>query len=223
MLFTREKDLNLLAIGAHPDDIELGAGGLIHRLRAELGARVRFLLFTHGLKSRQTSGDFGQDQRHQESIKAAALLGLEECDVTILSYPDCGLHGHLHPLIQEVEGVIDAERFDVVLTHARGDTHQDHKSVYEATVSATRAFDGTVLLYQAPSTIPNEFRPTFFVDLTNGHFEAKQSALREHVSQREKSFIAADRVLWVARSWAAFLNAPDGMFEAFQVYKSFWC
>ena len=222
MLLARETVLNLLAIGAHPDDIELGAGGFVHRLISELGARVRFLVFTHGVTSRRASRDFDPGQRHQESIKAAALLGLEERDVTVLGYPDCGLHGALHPLIQEVERMIGAEPFDVVLTHASGDTHQDHKSVYEATISATRNFGGTVLLYQAPSTIPNEFRPTFFVDVRDAHFEAKQCALREHVSQREKSFMAADRVLWAARSWAAFLNAPDGMFEAFQVYKSFW-
>ncbi len=223
MLFAREKDLSLLAIGAHPDDIELGGGGFIHRLRSELGARVHFLVLTHGLKSWQTSGGFDRQQRHQESIKAAGVLGVDECDVTILGYEDCGLQLDVHSLIREVEGLIGSKKFDMVLTHAKGDTHLDHETVYAATISATRAFPGTVLMYQAPSTIPNEFRPTFFVDLTPGDFEAKQTALREHASQREKSFMAAERVLRLAQSWSVFLNAPSGRFEAFQVYKSFWC
>jgi hypothetical protein len=80
-----------------------------------------------------------------------------------------------------------------------------------------------VLQYQAPSTILNDFRPTFFVNLRRCDFEAKQRALREHVSQREKSFMAAEWPLWTAHSWPASLNAPTGLFEAFQVYKSFWC
>jgi LmbE family N-acetylglucosaminyl deacetylase len=222
MLFTKEKDLSLLAIGAHPDDIELGGGGLIHRLRSELDARVRLLVLTHGLKSWQSAEDFDREQRHEESLKAAGVLGIDESDVSILGYEDCGLHGDLHSLIREVEGLIASERFDMVLTHAEGDTHKDHETVYGATISATRDFHGTVLLYQAPSTILNEFRPTLFVDLMRGNFEAKQRALQEHVSQREKSFMAEERVRRIAQSWSAFLNTPPRLFEAFQVYKSFW-
>jgi len=214
---------SLLAIGAHPDDIELGGGGFIHRLRTELGARVRLLVMTHGLKSWQTARDFDRDQRHQESIRAAGVLGIGECAVTVLGYEDCGLHRERHPLIREIERLIGSERFDMVLTHAKGDTHNDHAIMCEATISATRAFRGTVLQYQAPSTIVSEFRPTFFVNLRRCDFEAKQRALREHVSQREKSFMAAEWPLWTAHSWPASLNAPTGLFEAFQVYKSFWC
>jgi LmbE family N-acetylglucosaminyl deacetylase len=223
ILPARGSEPSLLAIGAHPDDIELGGGGSIHRLRSELDARVHFLVMTHGLQSWEASGEFDRDQRHQESIKAAQVLGIDECDVTILSYQDCGLHRERHPLIREIERLIGSGDFDVVLTHAKGDTHNDHEIVCEATISATRAFHGTVLLYQAPSTIVSEFRPTLFVNLAPDDFEAKQRALREHVSQREKSFMAAEWPLWIARSWAAFLNAPTGLLEAFQVYKSFWC
>ena len=103
MLFNTEKNLSVLAVGAHPDDIELGAGGFIHRLRNELCARVRFLVLTHGLSSRQRSGDYDRGQRYQESIKAAGVLGVDESDVTLLGYQDCGLHRDLHSLIREVE------------------------------------------------------------------------------------------------------------------------
>jgi LmbE family N-acetylglucosaminyl deacetylase len=223
MLWARERGLSVLAIGAHPDDIELGAGGFIHRLRRELHARARLLILTHGLKDWRSSEGFDRDQRHQESIKAAEVLGIGERDVTILGYEDCGLDGDRHSLIREVERLIGSEKFDVVLTHAKGDTHKDHEVAYEATVSAARNFHGAVLLYQAPSTIPNEFRPTFFVDLQPTDIEAKQRALQEHVSQREKSFMAAERIRRIADAWAAFHNAPGGLFEAFQVYKSFWC
>lgn len=217
------REPSLLAIGAHPDDIELGGGGFIRRLVSELEATARFLVMTHGLKSRQASGGFDRDQRHQESIDAAGMLGIDECRVTVLGYEDCGLHARRHSLIREIEALVGGEEFDIVLTHARGDTHNDHEMVSEATISATRAFHGTVLLYQGPSTILSEFRPTFFVDLAREDFEVKQKALRAHVSQREKPFMAREWPLWIAHSWAAFLNAPSGLFEAFQVYKSFWC
>lgn len=221
-LLTDLTSFTVLAVGAHPDDIELGAGGFIYRLRKKLNARVHFLILTHGRKSRKSPDEFDQDQRNRESIEAAGVLGIETDDVTILDYEDCGLQSDLHLLIKEIEAMTSEKKFDIVLTHASGDTHQDHRTMYDATIAGTRTFGGTVLLYQAPSTIPNEFRPTFFVDLKSDELEMKQRAIQKHVSQRDKAFMAEDRTRLMAHSWASFFNTPEKLFEAFEVYKSFW-
>lgn len=214
--------LTVLAVGAHPDDIELGAGGFIYRLRRKLGARVHFLILTHGENRRGNSDGFDRNQRHRESIEAAGVLGIETNDVTILDHADRKLQSDLHLLIGEIETMTSDKRFDIVLTHTGGDTHQDHRAAHDATIAGTRSFGGTVLLYQAASTIPNEFRPTFFVDLKPDELDVKQRAIQKHVSQRGKSFTAEDRTRSMAPSWASFFNVPGKLFEAFEVYKSFW-
>jgi LmbE family N-acetylglucosaminyl deacetylase len=222
MFLTAWKTLKVLAVGAHPDDIELGAGGFIYRLMQEIHAQVYFLILTHGLKSWQGPDDFDKDQRRRESMEAADVLGVEKDNVTILGYEDCGLHRDLHQLIQVVEKATAAQKFDIVLAHAKGDRHNDHATAHEATIAGTRTFDGTILLYQAPSTVPNDFRPAFFVDLKPDQLDAKQTALKKHVSQREKWFMSEHRIPMLAQGWASFFNASATLLEAFEVYKSFW-
>jgi LmbE family N-acetylglucosaminyl deacetylase len=225
-MFLRRTRPRVLAIGAHPDDIELGAAGFLFRLLTESRAQVQFLVLTAGVQHRHPQRHFDPRRRRRESLAAARALGLHPRRTEILDYPDCGLHLHVHEIIREIEGrLFDAEGrpgFDLVLTHAGGDTHADHRQVYQATVSATRAFSGTVMLYQAPSTIPNEFRPTFFVHLDEAALAAKVRALLEHQSQQEKDFMGQQRVEGLARSWALFHRTEPEYLEAFEVSKSFW-
>jgi LmbE family N-acetylglucosaminyl deacetylase len=223
MVFLKARLLSILAIGAHPDDIELGAGGFLYRLVHELEARVVLLILTQGLKSAQRNGGFDRGQRSRESIEAAGILGVDRENVKILGFEDCGLHNRLHPLIESIEETVSRGKFDLVLTHAAGDTHHDHATSYHATISATREFEGTILLYQVPSTVLNEFRPTFFANLEPEEFDAKFAALQRHVSQREKPFMSEEQVRAVAQSWGALHRASGRLFEAFEVYKTFWC
>jgi LmbE family N-acetylglucosaminyl deacetylase len=174
------------------------------------------------MKTRGNASGFDQDQRKRESIAAAGVLGIDTNDVRILDHEDCRLQNDLDQLIDSIERATSERKFDLVLTHANGDTHQDHRAGYDASIAGTRTFDGTVLLYQAPSTIPNEFRPTFFVGLEARELEMKQRALEKHQSQREKKFMRENRTWGTAQSWASFFNTPERFFEAFEVYKSFW-
>ncbi len=224
MLFGTE-DLDVLAIGAHPDDIELGAGGMIYRLIRERGARTRFLILSPGLQHWDPGRVFKRRTRVAEASKAAQALGVSASDVDVLDFPDCHLHLHLHDLIRQIERRLHMNgnaANKVVLTHAPHDTHSDHRQVYEATIAAARAHTGTILLYQAVSTMPNLFRPTCFVSLTDDAIDAKQKALECHASQREKDFMKRVRTEGMARSWALFLRRPDNFLEAFEVHKAFW-
>jgi LmbE family N-acetylglucosaminyl deacetylase len=218
--------LKVLAIGAHPDDIELGAGGLIHRLMLERQAEVSILVFTSGLQKWPDRELYQLPSRVEEAKLSACELGVPTERVEVLNYADCNLHMHVHDLIREVEQrLYDKElrpRYDLILTHAKGDTHRDHAQVCESTISAARDFYGSLLFYQSPSTILNEFRPTFFVELNAETIRKKDQALHWHMSQRQKPFIQYVRTEGMARSWALFHRHLDGLLEAFEVYKSFW-
>ena len=225
MLFNVSRP-RVLAIAAHPDDIELGCGGFIHRLTLECKAEIEFLILTPGLKHWQHGRAFNQASRVKEAYQAAAVLGVSEDRVDVLPFRDCGLHLHLHEIIEQIERHLDprpsGDEFDLVLTHAGADTHSDHRTTWDASLAATRAFDGTVLLYQSVSTRPNEFRPTYFVSLDDATISAKQDALDCHESQRGKDFMKPLQTQGLAKGWAIFHRHPDAYFEAFEVCKSYW-
>jgi LmbE family N-acetylglucosaminyl deacetylase len=215
----------VLAIGAHPDDIELGAGGLIHRLR-RAEADVRFLVLTAGVQSATNSHTYPEPRRRKETEDAAGILDVPRENVEVLGYSDCRLHEVGHDLICQIEARLykpdRTPNYDVVLTHAGEDTHADHRAVHEATLSAVRDFFGTVLLYQAPSTKPNGFRPSFFATLDQAAIDKKDLALMTHISQREKPFMKRWRTEGMSSMWALFLRLPqETRLEAFEVFKSF--
>jgi LmbE family N-acetylglucosaminyl deacetylase len=225
-MFLNAQNLRVLVIGAHPDDIELGCGGLIYRLISECGAVVKFLVVTPGLRHWQHGREFSRQARVQETIEAAGAVGVPKHAVDVLDFKDCSLHLHLHDIIEQLEFHIsdhrDGPAYDVILTHARADTHADHATVHDATISAARWYYGTVLLYQSVSTQPNGFHPNYFVSLGDEAIATKQRALNCHVSQREKKFMEWARKQGMAKIWALFLRRPDEIFEAFEVYRAYW-
>ena len=217
----------VLAIGAHPDDIEIGTGGFIHRLTSKYRAHVHFLVLTEGVQGPVREHAYRGSTRRTEAFKAAKLLKVAREDVSVLRFPDCQLHEHEHEIIREIEAKLYGENgrsnFDIILSHAGEDTHADHRATYEATLSAARSFQGAVLHYQAPSTKPNGFRPTFFVRLDKRAIERKNRAIQAHISQRDKAFMQESRTFGMANNWALFHRQPAGTYlEAFEVYKSFF-
>ncbi|MCL4854076.1 MAG: PIG-L family deacetylase [Bryobacteraceae bacterium] len=226
-----DRPLRVLAIGAHPDDIEIGAGGFIARLVRDVSAHVDFLVLTHGLQGPQLGQLYSRTQRTSETQKAADQLGItgKGGKVYFLSdehYKDCRLHEVGHDLIKQIEQRVfanDDQQYDLVLSHAADDSHQDHCQAHESTVSALREFRGTLLLYQAPSTKPHKFHPTFFVTLDDDAIYRKDIALMCHISQRDKPELTGIvRTQGMAKTWALFLRLPAAFLEAFEVYKSFW-
>lgn len=218
-----EKPLRILAIGAHPDDIELGAGGLIYKLKKEHpDTHVDFLVLTHGVHRRDDL-TYSEGTRQDEQIKAAQILGVGPDNVEVLPFPDCGLHAMGHELIRAIEKKLHSrpDPYTVVLTHSGRDTHADHRETYEASISATRYFGGTVLLYPAPSTKPNEFQPTLFAKLGEDAVECKNRALQEHASQRDKPFMKPSRTAGLGASWIEFLRLDVPFVEPFEVFKGF--
>lgn len=161
--------MRVLAIGAHPDDVELGCGATLARASAE-GAAVTMLVLTDG-----GLGPTGHDPRHLEQAQAAALLGAE---LRWGGFADGRLR-HGTELVDVISRVLDEAQPDLVLTHAAQDSHQDHVATAAATVAAARRH-AQVLHYESPSTLA--FLPTVFADVA-GHVEAKLGALRCHLSQ----------------------------------------
>jgi LmbE family N-acetylglucosaminyl deacetylase len=109
-----------------------------------------------------------------------------------------------------VERALEATAADIVYVHAPDDSHQDHRAVAAATLSAARRLS-RVMHYQSPSTLT--FQPTTFVDVT-AYLSGKLAALGAHASQVEmSSMVEPDAVVASARHWGAL--ARIGYAEAF--------
>lgn len=161
--------MRILAIGAHPDDVELGCGATLAKFVAE-GASVLLHVLTDG-----ELGPSGYDSRRVEQESAAATLGVA---LHWSGHPDGRLS--LGPdLVREIGQVISWFAPDLIFTHNESDSHQDHVVSARATLAAARN-QPQILHYESPSTL--SFSPTVFCDV-DGFVEAKLNALRCHLSQ----------------------------------------
>jgi LmbE family N-acetylglucosaminyl deacetylase len=201
---------SVLAIGSHPDDIELGCAGALLAHKAA-GDRVTILVMTGGENGPGTLQEIIGRRFEQEA--AAKLLGAEllwgglfDCEVRADSQT-VGL----------IEGFVAQVAADVVYVHAPDDTHQDHRAICAATLSAARR-SCRVLHYQSPSTL--SFAPTVYVDVSD-HLAGKLAALACHRSQVEQSAaVEPDVVAAQARYWGA--QARIVYAEAFAPTRLVW-
>ncbi len=196
----------VLAIGAHPDDVEIGCGGTLLR-HAHDGDRTTILTLTGG----EHGGDVAA--RADESRAAAALLGAELIHADL---PDTVLSAGPET-IALIERTIAAVGPTIIYTHTLRDNHQDHRATHRATVVAARGVPN-LLCYQAPSTAI-DFTPTHFVDVT-AFIEAKIRALQAFASQYAvRPYLADDLILSTARYWSRFAG-NKGFVEPMEVIRT---
>jgi LmbE family N-acetylglucosaminyl deacetylase len=190
----------VLAIGAHPDDVEFGCGGFLQHF-----SQRHILLASNGSR--------GGSNRISEARVASAVLG---ADLQILDMPDTALE--VKDLIPCLEAVIARLKPTVVLTLPEDDAHQDHSAVFRATRVATRDVIGTVLSYATPSAA-ERFRPTWYVPLTGDQLARKLKAIRCHESQAGRVYLAPDHVEAMARYWATAIRHSAPYVEPYELVR----
>ncbi len=183
--------MNILAVGPHPDDIEIGCGGTLIKY-ARKGHKVFLLLITRG----EMGGD--AETRYEEQLKAARIMGVKEVFWGGLS--DTDLLNKGNDIIHMVEEHIQTLKPDFIFVNFFNDTHQDHRTVNRSVLSATR-YVSNVIFYEVPTT--NDFIPSVFVNI-GSVLEAKLEALKAHASQIMKTNIEGLSILDIARSSAHF-------------------
>jgi LmbE family N-acetylglucosaminyl deacetylase len=198
--------LSVLAIGAHPDDIELGCGGTLSKL-VGAGARVRAVVFSKGRR-----GTLSDDDREVESLSAFAKLGIT--DVEILDFEDTRLSFFLNEMIVVLDRHVADLKPDRVYTMFQHDRHQDHRAVYDASAVSCRQVP-QILGYETPSSYPN-FMPTVF-ERIDEQLEAKIAALNCHQTQGTRLYMQEEKI----RSAASFRGSQVdlGPSEGFMPYK----
>jgi LmbE family N-acetylglucosaminyl deacetylase len=202
--------VNLLAIGPHPDDIEIGCAGAILKWR-EKGFKVYLMVMTDGSSGGNSSA------RRKEQERSAALLGAEE--VLWGGFRDTDLEYQGKVLVDTIEKSLRKIQPAFVLVNYPEDTHQDHRALSAATISAARN-SKNVLFYEGPTSI--EFNPTVFVDISLC-MERKMEALKAHESQIHKTNIDGVSILEIATAMAHFRGTQGRVRygEGFQALRLF--
>jgi LmbE family N-acetylglucosaminyl deacetylase len=149
------RPLSLLAIGAHPDDIEIGAGGTLLALaKGQPGLKVHYLVLT------------GTPERQLEARAAAdAFLPGAELSVELHNLPE----GRLPAIWGTVKEVLEAASLgfspDLVLAPSCEDAHQDHRTIAEIVPTVYR--NSLYLAYEIPKWDGDLGRPSVFVPLSS--------------------------------------------------------
>jgi len=181
----------VLAIGAHPDDVEIACGGMLARHTAE-GDLVRILVLSRGAMG----GDV--NIRLREAHEAAELLGgrLELGDLQDSRIPDSGA------TVALIARTVGDLRPTHVYTHALEDTHQDHRAVHIATLAAANGVPN-VYCYQSASTTV-DFTPNYYVDIS-AYMEAKLHAVAAYCSEGDRAGrLHPDSIKATAAYWGRF-------------------
>ena len=181
----------VLAIGAHPDDVEVGAGGTLLGHVAQ-GHEVSILVLT--------GGEIGgiPAERAREATRAAELMGVRLFHVNLAdsSVSEGGA------TIGEITRVIEELEPDTIYTHSGHDLNQDHRNVHHATTVAARRVPRIFCYQSSSSTV--EFRPSRFVPVDE-FMDRKLAVIRSYTSQvKQRRYLDAELLRATSRYWSRY-------------------
>ena len=197
--------LNLLCLGAHADDIEIGAGGtILTLLQRHPGSTVRWVVFSvNGARA--------------EEAQASArdfLAGAGPSRVDTLDARDGFFPAEFLKLKEQFEALKHEVEPDLILTHTRHDGHQDHRALAGLTWNTWR--DHLILGYEIPKYDPDTGNPNVLVPLAPETAEQKVAALMRHfATQRSRRWFVPETFHALMRLRGLQAAAPSGFAEAF--------
>jgi len=195
----------VLALGAHPDDLEIGAGGLLARLAAD-GAEVTMVVCTVPSQL---------EVRRIEARASAATLGAR-LRILYEEQPCRVENVAMYELVRRLDHLVADLRPGLVITHSANDLHWDHELAHRATVSALRRTQCDLLAYTSSPEMNALARCVgeCFADITDT-VDTKLAAIRLHASQLANFDLESSRDL--ARAMGRISGCTYA--EAYQVLR----
>ncbi len=201
--------LEVLCIGAHCDDIEIGCGGTIMAIQKRYPrCKVHLLVLT------------STPARRAEAAAAAKALirGTARGETRICALPDGLLPAHLPEVKAEFERMKKAVDPDLVLTHHWQDRHQDHSLISHVTWQTFR--DHMIWEYEIPKFDGDLVTPNMYVPLPAALANRKIShVMRTFRSQRDKSWFKPENLAALMRIRGLESRSVSGYAEAFHCRK----
>ncbi len=201
----------ILALGPHTDDIELGCGGSISKFLND-GASVDYLIFSTCEES--VPQEFPKDVLDKEAREAAGLMGIPSENLRIENFPVRNFPAHRQNILEILVSQGRKKKYDLILLPASFDIHQDHEVIHKEGVRAFK--HSSIWGYELAWNTPR-FEAELFVKLENSHFQAKIKALTAFKSQGFRPYLSED----FHKNHLSFrgLQAGHFMAEAFELIQ----
>ena len=185
----------VLAIGAHPDDVEFSCYGYLSKLK-DNGADISVYIASNGCVGDPTSGS----HRLKESEHA-----LHRLTNTIYSRNVSGIEAqHYESISQEIREIVLNFQPDLVLVHSQHDTHQEHILLREIVITALRRISTSLISYKSVS-VTADYRENIFIDVSK-FIEEKIMALESHKTQSNHLYMQPDHIKSFHINWFALMR-----------------
>jgi N-acetylglucosamine malate deacetylase 1 len=177
--------MNIMAIGAHPDDIEFGCSGTLMR-HINVGDNVVYVCMTNTESKSGTTGDVlrTNDELFDEVRCATDKMGIKITE--FLDFKDLHVPFSFDS-VSTLDRLIQKYKIDTIYTHWAGDSNQDHISTYKSTMAAAR-YVRNVYCYEQipiPRLTENEMTINYYVDISD-YMKDKIQVAECHKSQIKK-------------------------------------
>lgn len=209
-MVTPGETVSVLCLGAHADDIEIGAGGTILSWIA-MGVKLHVcwcVLSASGPRAAEA-----------ETSASAFLAGAASAQIEICQFRDGFFPYQGGDIKAWMEGLKDRVQPDIIFTHRRDDAHQDHREASQLTWNSFR--DHLILEYEIPKWDGDLGQPNLYSALTREVFNRKvELLLAAFGSQRSRDWFNADIFHGLARLRGMECRAPHAYAEGFVARKA---
>jgi LmbE family N-acetylglucosaminyl deacetylase len=209
-LLESERTLNILFVGAHSDDIEIGCGATILQLVGRRpDSRIHWMVLS------------AAGEREAEASRSASEItdGVEELQTYLHAFRDGyfpQVYGEIKEILEQLKKRLNP---DLIFTHYRQDLHQDHKVVSEITWNTFR--DHLILEYEIPKYDGDLGSPNVFVSVSEQAMQKKSAHLLEHFStQRSRHWFSEEVFTALMRIRGVESRSSTGYAEGFYVRKA---
>jgi len=209
MQFNSSGGLNVLCLGAHCDDIEIGCGAsLLKLIENQQVNSIKWVVFT------------SNEERKKEALACAEafLTKVKNKEIEVLSYRDAFLQFSALEIKENFEAIKKSFNPDLVFTHFRNDRHQDHRLISELTWNTFR--NHTILEYEIPKYDGDLAHPNCFFHINEVQAKQKVNLLLEHFpTQAKKHWFDEETFLSLMRIRGMESASSTRYAEAFHLRK----
>jgi len=196
----------VLFLGAHPDDIEIGCGALIHNIVQ----KTEILCVT--LSDNQKNPDLKNVK--SEHLKSMKVLGVPEDKITFGPFVTRVFPTARQEILEYFLQLRKDYQPDLIFTHSKQDVHQDHNTM---TDEALRAFRGVTVLGFDVVRSSNGFFPHFLTEVSEEDVNAKINALAEYETYRDRYYFNAELTRSIMVRHGALAERPFA--EGFDILR----
>jgi len=197
---------SILAIGAHPDDLEFACFGFLIKQQKN-GSKIYGYIASPDSEEKNFF-----EKRIKETYNSFNII--KDSSVFIRNKNKIIMNDYVE-IADEIRNIIINNNVDLILIHSKNDTHQEHRLLHEITITAARRLPVNIFAYRSPST--EDFNGKLIVDIKN-EYNLKLKAIGCHKSQSGKTYFSKESIDMANQGWNGKKMGID-YYEEFDILR----